>query len=92
MTPIRFRFQYRCATFSRLISQMIGYWKPLAIAAFFASSTGPHLRLNELYDRPSYGQCLYLGSRGVITHQGLSGHGCPWVVILNSDHQRKFYE
>lgn len=97
MSRWHFTFLNNLATCCRLISQMIGFWKPLALAAYCAFTTVPHIRVQDVYGSypnryQNYHHCLYLGSRGVIIHQGFAGHGCPWVVIVNSNQHRKFYE
>lgn len=83
---------YRLYKLCRVLSRVISFWPVIVISAFFAFTTGPHLRVNDLYDRPAYGKCLYLGSRGIIQHSGWPAHRCPWVMIFDSSKHEGLYE
>ena len=74
------------AGLARLLSWLLSHWMLLAIAAFFISPIGPHMRwtysYTGAYDHPTYLHCTYLGSRGVITPN--LAPACPFITILDA--------
>ena len=87
----RIRIMLRGASLLRWIAHILNSWKLLAVIAYFLVPIVPHLRINDLYDRPAYGSCLYLGNRGIIRHSGLNAIGCPWLMLLNPNEEEKFH-
>lgn len=72
---------------SRLISIAFDHWKVVAVAAFFISPIGPHVRWTYEYtdyyrSHRHYSYCSYIGSRGEI-HPDLEPE-CPLFALLDS--------
>ena len=88
----RFIWLHRLTGLLRTFSKLARYWPVWSIIALFTFSAGPYVRVNEFYNRPAYGTCLYLGAYGVIVRSAITGHGCPWLVILNSSQDGGRYE
>lgn len=70
---------------ARLLRWVLSKWLLLAIAAFFLSPIGPHLRTSYTYRGDdhyrAYISCTYLGARGYTT---LYHVDCPVIILLEN--------
>ncbi len=93
----RINWLLRSAWLVRVVAQCLKSWKLLVVILYATLETVPHLRVQDMYGSyPSryqnYRTCLYLGNRGVVEDDGIAGHGCPLLVLMNPTFKRKFYE
>ncbi|MCU7805675.1 MAG: hypothetical protein KZQ96_21015 [Candidatus Thiodiazotropha sp. (ex Lucinoma borealis)] len=69
----------------RSLAGLLSVWPILALAAFFVSPIGPHMRWQYTYEqRGTHRQmiaCEYLGSRGFVYYQRYGN--CPFFTIID---------
>lgn len=84
-------FFIRLAQLARFISGCFHIWPVFIIAAFFLSTSSPHVLVNYEYRQHgngprNYVSCTYLGLRGFVSPQHAGD--CPWLVFINPEASR----